>query len=53
MRFRSTPIRRYSWASLRRRRVSDNGNPTTNNLFLIDGVNNNDTGSNASFTSIS
>jgi Carboxypeptidase regulatory-like domain/TonB-dependent Receptor Plug Domain len=26
--------------------MSVNGNPTTNNLFLIDGVNNNDTGSN-------
>ena len=25
--------------------MSVNGNPTTNNLFLIDGVNNNDTGS--------
>src|ERR1700754_550262 len=26
--------------------MSINGNPTTNNLFLLDGVNNNDTGSN-------
>ncbi|RZU39924.1 TonB-dependent receptor [Edaphobacter modestus] len=26
--------------------MSVNGNPTTNNLFLVDGVNNNDTGSN-------